>query len=90
MSVNFSKIKESIEDSQISASDKVKLIALFSRASDSELESVTGLLSGDSSWIEKINQNYKAKQIAMDTGNTDAWKQIVGEEEKQLKEIEGE
>lgn len=87
MNNNLEKIKELILKSDISDSEKIDLITLFSKAKDEELEPVSDLFSNDLSWVKKISENYKAKQVANITENSDLWKKIINEEEKELKEI---
>lgn len=68
--------------------EQEELILLFAKASDQDLESTLKLFTENSSWIRKINDNYKAKQNALVTGNSALWQKIVQEEEAQLKEYE--
>jgi hypothetical protein len=87
---NLQKIKDLILKSSISTLDQTSLIELFSRANDSDLENVADLFSKNPTWIEKISENYKAKQATFATGNSELWKKIIETEEKQLEEIEAE
>ena len=88
MNNNFQKIKELIQRSDMSFSEQEGLILLFAKANDQDLEPTLKLFTEDSSWIHKINENYKAKQATLATGNTALWQKIVQEEETQLKELE--
>jgi len=88
MDTNFQKIKELIQKSDIPLSEQEGLILLFAKADDKDLESTLKLFTEDSSWIHKINENYKAKQAALATGNQELWQKIVQEEKAQLKELE--
>ena len=88
MDTNFQKIKELIQKSDIPLSEQEDLIMLFVKADDKDLESTLKLFTENSPWIHKINENYKAKQAALATGNQALWQKIVQGEEAQLKELE--
>lgn len=88
MNTNFQKIKELIQKTSVPLVEQEELFMLFANVNDQDLESVFELFSEDSSWINKINENYKAKQVALSTGNQVLWQKIVQEEEAQLKELE--
>ena len=84
---NFQKIKDLIDKSSISLSEKQKLTSLFIQANDQELRLVLNLFTQDSSWISKINDNYKAKSTAVANDDLELWKKIIENEESQLQEI---
>lgn len=88
MDTNFQKIKELIQKSTVPLAEQESLLLLFAKANDQDLEPTLKLFTEDSSWIDKINENYKAKQAALATGNQALWQKIVREEEAQLKELE--
>jgi len=88
MDTNFQKIKELIQKSAIPLAEQENLLLLFTKANDQDLELTLKLFTEDSSWIHKINENYKAKQAALVTGNQALWQKIIQEEETQLKELE--
>lgn len=88
MDTNFQKIKELIQKSSVPLAEQESLLLLFTKANDQDLEPTLKLFTEDSSWIHKINENYKAKQAALATGNQALWQKIVQEEEAQLKELE--
>lgn len=88
MDTNFQKIKELIQKSSLPLAEQESLLLLFTKANDQDLEPTLNLFNEDSSWIHKINENYKAKQAALATGNQALWQNIVQEEEAQLKELE--
>ena len=88
MNNNFQKIKEIIQKSNIPISEREDLILLFAKANNEDLRPTLELFTKDSSWIYKINENYKAKQVALATGNSTLWQIILKEEESQLKELE--
>ncbi len=88
MDTNFQKIKELIRKSDISLSEQEGLLLLFIKANDQDLKPTLKLFTEDPSWIHKINENYKAKQAALATGNSALWQKIIQEEESQLKELE--
>lgn len=88
MNTNFQKIKELIEKSSVPLSEQESLLLLFTKVRDQDLEPMLSLFVEDSLWIEKINDNFKAKQAALATGNQVLWQKIVQEEESQLKELE--
>ncbi|PIR06022.1 hypothetical protein COZ81_01400 [Candidatus Jorgensenbacteria bacterium CG_4_8_14_3_um_filter_38_10] len=88
MDTNFQKIKELIQKSALPLAEQENLLLLFTKANDQDLEPTLKLFAEDSSWIHKINENYKAKQAALATGNQALWQKIVQEEEVQLKELE--
>lgn len=88
MNANFQKIKELIQQSSVPLAEQEGLLLLFAKANDQDLEPTLKLFAEDSSWIHKINENYKAKQAALATGNQASWQKIVQEEEAQLKELE--
>lgn len=87
MNNNLEKIKELISKSDVSVPDQIDLITLFSKAKDEDLQSVLNLFSSDIAWIKKINDNFKAKQIVNITGNSELWKEILEEEEKELEKV---
>lgn len=89
ISTNRQKISALVHQSHLSLADQTKLIEAFSRANDADLEGVLKLFSEDSSWIERMSENYKAKHAAFVAGNSAAWQDILREEEAQLKELEG-
>ena len=84
---NFQKIKDLIYNSTIPLSEKQKLTSLFIQANDQELELVLNLFTQDSSWISKINDNYKDKSTAVANNNSELWKKIIEDEESQLQKI---
>ena len=88
MNTNFQKIKELIQKSPVRLAEQEDLLLLFVKANDQDLAPTLKLFTEDSSWIHKINENYKAKQAALATGNQALWQKIVQEEESQLKELE--
>lgn len=88
MDTNFQKIKELIQKSSVPLAEQESLLLLFTKANDQDLEPTLKLFNEDSSWIHKINENYKAKQAALATGNQALWQKILQEEETQLKELE--
>ncbi len=88
MQTNIEKLKVLIDNSTLDSSDQEDLIELFTKANDSELDSVVDLFSSDSAWIEKVNANYKAKKAIMKVGDFEIWKKIIEEEEKQLEDVE--
>ena len=88
METNFEKIKKIILDSNIPLNEQEYLITLFVKAEDALLQPLVDLLSVNPSWIEKINDNFKAKQAALITGDSELWQKIIQEEESQLKELE--
>ncbi len=88
MGANFQKIKELIQKSDTPLAEQEELIMLFAKANDEDLESTLKLFAEDSSWIHKISENYKAKQVALATGNQALWQKIIQEEESQLKGLE--
>ena len=88
MDTNFQKIKELIQESTLLPTEREDLLLLFTKANDQDLEPTLKLFIEDSSWIRKINENYKAKRVALATGNQALWQKIIQEEEAQLKELE--
>jgi hypothetical protein len=90
MNTNFEKIKLSIRESPLSLPDQISLLDLFVIVNDDDLKDVADLFFEDPSWVEKINENYKAKKSALSTKDPEAWKKILETEEEQLKNIETE
>lgn len=86
--INFQKIKELIQKSTIPLVEQEDLLVLFAKANDQDLEPMLKLFAEDSSWAQKISENYKAKKAAFTTGQQALWQKIVQEEEAQLKELE--
>ena len=84
---NLQKIKKLILNVDIPLDEAEELINSLSKISNSELEDVLNLFSGDPSWIKKINNIYKAKKVTFITKNPKIWQQILREEEKLLKEV---
>ena len=87
MKSNFEKIKTLIAKSKISFPDKEELILILTKATDEELKPILNLIKSDLSWVNKINSNYKAKQVALATNNSNLWKKILTKEITQLKAI---
>ena len=88
MNSNFQIIKDAINTSDIPEDEKVELIAMFARANNEELDETAKLFSQDSSWIQQVNDNYKAKRVAMILGEESLWEKIIKEEESFLSKIQ--
>lgn len=75
------------EDKVDTKIEKVGLILLLSKVGNEDLLSLVNLFSEDPSWVEKINENYKNKSTAVNTGNSKLWRKIIREEELQLQKM---
>jgi len=87
MDSNFEKLKSLIDASGLDVADKENLWQIFSGAAEADLDTVIELLMQDASWIEKINQNIKAKQQALHQGDHRQWSNIVEEEKRWIVEM---
>lgn len=89
MQKNFQTIIELVQRSSLSPEDKTDLIFVFSFAKkDADLAPTVKLFSEDPSWIEKINDNYKGKSVAIAARSSVAWDKIIEDEERQLQQFE--
>ncbi len=90
METNFQKLKLILTESNLLQEEQNNLLVFLSLATDEELETTVKLFMEDPTLIEKINRNYKEKQEAVKTKDSEKWQKIIEEEEKNLKEIEAE
>ncbi len=90
METNFQKLKLILTESNLSEEEQNNLLVFLSLATDEEMETTVKLFMEDPTLIEKINRNYKEKQEAVKTKDSEKWQKIIEEEEKNLKEIEAE
>lgn len=87
MDSNFEKLKSLIDASDLDVADKENLWQVFSGAAEADLVAVVELFGQDASWIEKMNQNIKAKQQAFQQGDHRQWSDILEEEKRWIAEI---
>ena len=88
MTMNFHKIKELICKSTLSQQDQDNLVVALSLANDAELEPVAKLFFESHEWIEKMSMNLKAKQAVAVSQNPDEWRNLLAQEESELKKLE--
>ena len=80
----FQKIHEIIETSSLTHEEKRDFTELFAQTKEDALKPVLKLLEADSTWVEKLYRNYRAKREAITTGNMDAWKDAITREKEEL------
>lgn len=88
METNFQKLKLILTESNLLQEEQNNLLVFFSLATDEELETTIKLFMEDPTLIEKINRNYKEKQEAVKTKDSEKWQKIIEEEEKDLQEMQ--
>lgn len=86
MEANFQKIQQLLSLSDLSVQEQDNLLVLLSGTTDEKLEPLATLFAEDSSWIHKISENYKAKQVAFAGKNKAAWVEILKGEETLMQE----
>lgn len=84
---NYERIKTKIEASSISPEDKKLLTDIFAEVSDDSLVDIADLFDKSPSWVEKFNDNRKAKQKALTSNNPSLWSEILEQEKKYLKDL---
>jgi molybdopterin converting factor small subunit len=78
----FQRIKDVVEHSSLSVLQQREFLLLFAQTKEQALKPVLDLLSKDSTWVEKLYENYEAKKHAIVTGSMDAWNDVVQKEQK--------
>lgn len=78
----FQQIKAMIEHSSLSALQQREFLLLFAQTKEQALRPVLDLFAKDSTWVERLYENYQAKRHAIVTGSMDAWKDVVQKEQK--------
>ncbi len=86
---NLAKLQKIISDSKLKEKDKRALTALFAKAKDEDLKIVLRLFEKNPEQIEIVNNIYKAKIEALKNKSQKAWRNILRQEYKSLKAIEG-
>ena len=86
---NLAKLQKIISDSKLKEKDKRALIALFTKAKDEDLKIVLRLFEKNPEQIEIVNNIYKAKIEVLKNKSQKAWRNILRQEYKSLKAIEG-
>ena len=84
METNFEKIKNIVNRSLLSTTDKNELLSIFTKAQDGDLAELAGVLSEDSTWISRLSDNLKAKHIVLSSKDATLWQKILKEEVAQL------
>ena len=87
METNFQKIKRLVSLSNLPPQEQDNFLVLLLRTTDEELEPLATLFAEDSSWIHKINENCKAKQVAFAEKNKDSWAEILHGEKTLLQDM---
>ena len=87
MQTNLEKIKNIIQSSQLSDSDKKELLDVFEKVKDSDLIEIAELLENDPVFVSQLSKNLKAKRIALELKNSDMWQKILETEEFELNEL---
>ena len=86
---NLAKLQKIISDSKLKEKDKRALTVLFAKAKDEDLKIVLRLFEKNPEQIEIVNNIYKAKIEALKNKSQKAWRNILRQEYKSLKAIEG-
>jgi hypothetical protein len=77
-------IKKIVSQSSLSLVDQLELITLFAKADNSNQSEILQLITSDNSWVERLYENYKAKESAFSVRDKKAWQSILKVEEQQL------
>jgi hypothetical protein len=75
--MSLDKIKKIIVDSNISEADKKFLSAVFSRASQEEIENALAFLNSSSANLSILNAIFKLKRKALEEKNSELFDRIT-------------
>ena len=84
---NYERIKTSINASSVSDADKKSMVDVFAEVDDANLSDIAKLFEKDASWVEKFDQNRKAKMKAATSSDQSLWKEILEQEKKYLADL---
>ena len=87
METNLEKLTAVLQQSELTLEDKQILLEVFAQVDDTELEGLLELFSEDNSWISIINDNFKAKRAAFESGDPLVMEDVLKKEEELLTEI---
>lgn len=87
MAINFAKIKEILEKSDLNQEDRDNLLSFLSYAKDKDLQPLLELFLEDEKWIKIINENLKMKINALSKNDLSLWKKVIEAEEKMLNDL---
>lgn len=83
----FKNIKTIIEESPLSENDKIDIISVFSKFSETDAEILLDLINEDRKIIQLLNDNFKLKQ-GISLEDKELWQKILKNEEEVLSSIE--
>lgn len=87
METNLEKITAVLQQSELTLEDKQILLEVFAQVDDVELEGLLELFLEDNSWISIINDNFKAKRDAFESGDPLVMGEVLKKEENLLNQI---
>lgn len=84
---NYERIKAKVNASSISVEDKKTVLDMFAEVTDEALIDIADLFEESPHWVEKFNDNRKAKQRAVATNDPNLWREILEQEKKYLNDL---
>ncbi len=87
METNLEKLTAVIQQSALILEDKAILLEVCAQVDDIELEGLLELFLENSSWISIINENFKAKRAAFESGDAEVMEGVLKQEEDLLNQI---
>ncbi|QQR65372.1 hypothetical protein IPH92_02210 [Candidatus Kaiserbacteria bacterium] len=87
METNLEKLTTVLQHSELAPEDKQILLEVFAQVDDVELEGLLELFLEDNSWISIINDNFKAKRAAFESGDPLVMEEVLKQEENLLNQI---
>lgn len=87
METNLEKITAVLQQSELTQEDKQILLEVCTQVDDAELEGLLELFLEDNSWISIINDNFKAKRAAFESGDPLVMGEVLKKEENLLNQI---
>jgi hypothetical protein len=87
MASHYERIKARIMASPAPDQDKKAMIDVFAQVEDANLADIANLFEKDRNWVEKFNNNRKAKQKAAAANDPTLWQEIIEQEKKYLQDL---
>jgi|GEM_PF-2478051 len=82
------QLKEIVLASRIPFDEREQFAVALALLDEDTAALLLGLFESDSSWIEKMYENFKQKKNAIGNKDMDAWRTIMRDEEDLLKSID--